>query len=258
MHALKKTLKKIGLTSIEIDFYLLLFKNGPSKIQEIANKMNINKTSLYPYVKSLKEKELLSESGKGTHRLLIAAEPESLYSILAKKENEGEKLKNNILETVKNLKNIKPQNRKNDAIKWFHELEGIKKIYIDTLSSKTDILAWYPAQHVNDMLGSFHDDYINSRVKKGIKARGILLEDSMADFLKKESEKHLREPVFIPLKYAFNNEINIYDNKVAIMSFQDEMLGVIIEDEEFANSMREIHKICWDHAKIMNLEEKYS
>ncbi|MEK7173090.1 MAG: hypothetical protein AAB740_03875, partial [Patescibacteria group bacterium] len=48
----------------------------------------------------------------------------------------------------------------------------------------------------------------------------------------------------------FANEINIYDDKVSIISFgKDELIGMIIESKEIANTQRAIFKMAWAFAK---------
>ena len=46
----------------------------------------------------------------------------------------------------------------------------------------------------------------------------------------------------------FSNEINIYDNKVAIISFKDDLIGMIIESSEIADTQRTIFKMVWEFA----------
>ena len=56
-------------------------------------------------------------------------------------------------------------------------------------------------------------------------------------------------------KFNFTNEINIYDDKVAIISFKEELIGMIIESTEIANSQRAIFDMCWDFANTFSEAE---
>ena len=49
-------------------------------------------------------------------------------------------------------------------------------------------------------------------------------------------------------KYNIPNEIDIYADKVALMSFTDQ-IAVIIENKEIAESMRNLWKMAWDRFK---------
>ena len=54
---------------------------------------------------------------------------------------------------------------------------------------------------------------------------------------------------FIPEnKYKFENEINIYDDKVSIISPKDQM-GVIIQNQAIADSQRALFYMAFENAK---------
>jgi len=64
-----------------------------------------------------------------------------------------------------------------------------------------------------------------------------------------DPKQALREVYLIPKEeFYFDNEINIYDDKVAIISHEDQV-GVIIQNEHIANSQRAIFKLAFQHAK---------
>ena len=51
--------------------------------------------------------------------------------------------------------------------------------------------------------------------------------------------------------FDFNNEVNIYDDKVAITSFGEaeaDLFGVIIESREVAETQRQIFAMAWRYA----------
>jgi len=52
-------------------------------------------------------------------------------------------------------------------------------------------------------------------------------------------------------RFLFANEINIYGNKIAIMSMQGEYLAVIIESESVARTQRTIFELAWAGAMMM-------
>lgn len=47
-------------------------------------------------------------------------------------------------------------------------------------------------------------------------------------------------------EFFFENDISIYENKVAILSTnREELIGIIIESSTFAKSMRSIFNLAW-------------
>ena len=51
---------------------------------------------------------------------------------------------------------------------------------------------------------------------------------------------------FDPAKYQFNIEIDVYADQIALISFGDELSGVIVENRSFANSFRGLFNLLWD------------
>ncbi|KKU45024.1 MAG: hypothetical protein UX62_C0043G0003 [Microgenomates group bacterium GW2011_GWA2_46_7] len=66
----------------------------------------------------------------------------------------------------------------------------------------------------------------------------------------KDNKEELRETIILPRKdFPVSNEINIYQNKVAIMSFGDEKIGIIIESQQIADTQRAIFNLLWKSLK---------
>ena len=79
----------------------------------------------------------------------------------------------------------------------------------------------------------------------------------MEKMLKLTNKKFHREiRVINKNQFDFTNEINIYDDKVAIISLKDELIGMIIESIEIANSQRAIFDMCWQFANTQSIKGK--
>jgi hypothetical protein len=88
-------------------------------------------------------------------------------------------------------------------------------------------------------------------VQRKIWLRGIFCSDDTGLTFKKRGVSELREVHLVPKdKFPFKNEINIYDDKVAIISHQDE-IGVIIQNQNIADTQRAIFNLAFEYAKIL-------
>lgn len=64
-------------------------------------------------------------------------------------------------------------------------------------------------------------------------------------------KEELREVYLVPKeKFPFENEINIYDDKVAIISHADKV-GVIIQNQSIADTQKAIFKLAFEYAQIV-------
>jgi hypothetical protein len=101
---------------------------------------------------------------------------------------------------------------------------------------------------------------VTKRVKRHIYLRGLAPEDEHGEKVVKENRKNYREIRLVRADpFTFANEINIYDNKMAIVSFgktgsagapdsASEIIGMIIESPEIANTQRAIFMMAWEFA----------
>ena len=64
----------------------------------------------------------------------------------------------------------------------------------------------------------------------------------------KTEKKELRESKFIP-KIDFQTVIYIYGNKIAILSLEKEVIGLMIENENISNTQKQIFELLWKIAK---------
>src|SRR3989338_11613851 len=85
-------LREYGLSHKEINVYLSLLQTGISSVNRISNKSQIQRTTTYDVLKSLKEKGLVSFVTKNKKTFFEAVHPSKLISILREKQNKINKI----------------------------------------------------------------------------------------------------------------------------------------------------------------------
>jgi sugar-specific transcriptional regulator TrmB len=132
--------------------------------------------------------------------------------------------------------------------------EGLIEIMEDTLTAKTELLCWADIALAVGSLKAYYPEYIRKKVARRLWVRGVFCYDRTALTFKKRGREELREIYLIPKeKYPFQNEINIYDDKIAIISHVDRV-GVIIQNQAMAETQRSIFRLGFEYAK--GIEEK--
>ena len=76
-------------------------------------------------------------------------------------------------------------------------------------------------------------------------------DNEIGRWLKEHDSEQNRESLLMDKdKYPLPAEIEAYENKVALMSFkQGDFIGLIIENEDFAITLRSILKYLFDHMR---------
>lgn len=252
MNNIIETIKNIGLTDKESKIYLAALQKNSQTVTEIARQAKINRVTAYSILEKLIKKGIISFFKKAQVKYFNAVDPEILY------KNYKTKLED-LKKSLPELKRIKGDTP-HPQIQYFEGIDGIKAIYADTLTSKTEILNYANSKIIRSLWPNYDEEYVMKRVKKKIYLRGIAPFDEYGLKVQKEDKKNHREIYLVPgNEFGFTNEINIYDNKVAITSFKQNVSGIIIENEEIANTQRDIFKMAWQFAKIQSqLMNNYS
>lgn len=227
----------------EAAVYLALLELGKGSILEIARASGVNRASIYYTIEGMKKRGLVTilKNSNGTHSYM----PTDPGLLLAREKQHVKEFE----EVVPNLKSLINHTGRRPSVRFFEELEGIKAVYEDSLSSKSEILNYANSQEIRDYWPKYDDEYVAKRAEKKIWLRGIASNDNYGQRVQSQDPKFYREIRLIdPKKLPFNNEINIYDNKISMVSFVKPIFGVIIESKALAETQRSIFEMAWSFA----------
>lgn len=236
-------LTDLGMTRKEAKLYLACLEIGSGTVMKISRKSGISRGSTYDILEEMLDKGLVSKIHKDKHMLFTAVDPEVIQK--------------RFQSNVRNFELAMPEltglfhKHSRPRVRYFEGIEGIKRVYEDTLTATTDILNYANSKEIRIHWPTYDNDYVKKRIEKDIYLKGIAPDDNYGKKVKKEDGASLRQTKLLPEKeYKFTNEINIYDNKVAITSFGNELVGVIIESKEISDTQRDIFKMAWAFAKL--------
>jgi sugar-specific transcriptional regulator TrmB len=237
-------LTNLGLTDKEAKVYLSCTEIGTGVVSDIAHKAGINRVTAYDILEKLKTRGMVSYYTKKKIKYFSSIAPENLLE-------EFEKRTNDLRGSLPKFKTLTGEIN-HPRIRYFEGLEGIKAIYADTLTSKGEILNYSNSYEIRKQWPTYDQDYVAKRTEKQIYLRGICPKDKAGETVQAHDQEYFREMRLIPSnQFDFTNEINVYDDKVAIISFKEELIGMIIESIEIANSQRAIFNMCWQFANIV-------
>ncbi|MDD4983279.1 MAG: helix-turn-helix domain-containing protein [Candidatus ainarchaeum sp.] len=235
-------LKSLGLTDKEIKVYLALLNLGIALVNDIAKKAGTYRTYTYEVLKSLKEKGLVSHVIKSGKQYYEVAPPEKWQSILKEKEQKF----NKILPELKKIYSITVEKPRTEV---YEGKEGLKTVLDDMLKTKKTIYVYGNTKKMWQYLQTNFPQFILKRSSLGIKTKIVDVRSKEAEKINTKSKVELREMRFLPKQYEFSMTTNIYGNKVAMLSFQDEFVGIIIENKSIAESQKVVFDFLWSSAK---------
>ncbi|PJC37086.1 hypothetical protein CO046_02220 [Candidatus Peregrinibacteria bacterium CG_4_9_14_0_2_um_filter_53_11] len=239
-------IKNIGLSDKESRVYLACLELGSSAVSEIARRARINRVTCYSILEKLMQKGLIS-SIRQENKILFDATDPRLVS-------------NDMTQRAKEFRAALPEFRRlrgdviHPNVRYFEGLEGVKAIYEDTLTSSSEILNYSNSREIRQHWPEYDSEYVSQRVKHKIFLRGISPMDEHGLSVHSRDGISFREIRLVPSEeFTFTNEINIYDDKVAIISFQDvPPIGMIIQSAAIAATQRDIFTMAWRFASAFD------
>lgn len=240
-----QSLEKLGFNQKEQEVYFALLQLEKATANGVAQKANLKRPTTYDILYRLQKQGFIYESVENKKRYFVAHQPEKLLDIL---ESQKRELKND-LPVLASIFNTNPKKPK---VAYFTGFEGIKQLYEDTLSSlkSGDEILAYVANDTVKYLEEYALDYVKRRVEKNINLRGIYQDTpELKKYLGSDTAQlrlfKLADSKFFTLK----NEINIYADKMIIITYAPEPFGVLIESKEIAQTQRAIFEMAWNGLK---------
>lgn len=235
-------LQNLGLNEKEAKVYLACLELGSATVQEVSDKAGVKRTSVYNFLEDMKARGFITEVKHGKRILLNAEDP---HALLKKADDQKKQLEEMLPEfmSIYNLPGEKP------TVKFYQGVQGLKRIYEDTLTEDSPI---HLISDYEQMFKAIDPEwmwsYAKERTKKGIKAFSIAQTGVNGKEVRLRDKVQMRETRFVQ-SVQFETEINIYGDKVAMLSFRRPYFGVIIENRAIAQTMLSMWRIIWRIAR---------
>ncbi|AKM83902.1 TPA: hypothetical protein DCZ46_01025 [Candidatus Campbellbacteria bacterium] len=248
---LNKLFEQLNFSDKESLVYLALLEISSGKVREISKKTGLNRTTVYDICDALLQKGLISKYKKGSGTYFNALDPKSLLNYLEREKEEHikntEKQKEKVSELLPQLisiQNIYSQTK--PRVQFFEGEKGIREAYENTLTSSEIILAFGNADTMHKGLPNFFPEYYKRRAKNKIFIRAVVPRNKMSVERSKHNQEEMRDTRFLPEKeMTFSPEVNIYDNKMLIVSWEEKM-AILIESKELAHLQKLTFNLLWD------------
>lgn len=240
---LEQQLTDLGLTLKDAKIYLAALELGPCTILQLSKQSGIKRSTIYEVIEDLKRQKLIYPTIRGTKKLFTAAEPEKIVELLGQRQMIAKMM-------LPQLQAINAEVKVKPKIRYFEGIDGMKEVYETLLTSSTELRAFVSIKALDELEDYLLNSFTKRRVEKNIRAKSIA--PDLPWFKKTYSanqEKLLREVRLVPAeKYPFEIETVIFDNKVAIFSF-DHKTAMLIESIDIYNTWRMIFDLTWESRK---------
>lgn len=243
MEDIEKLLRKIGLTKGEVDVYLALLNLGLSTTGDITKKADISSSKVYEVLQRLINKGLASYVIQRGVKHYSATSAERLADLLEDKKNDISKTQKELKRLIPSL-NIQRNKKEIPEAVIYRGKKGALIALAEVIESgksgkeivgfgTEDYPTFFPAQT---------EEYAKIAKKYKFKER-LLFGKGFKSPNKSAKIKYLPKEFIIPTRTM------IYEDKVAIVDFNEPMTTIIIKKEAIAKSYKEHFNLLWEVAK---------
>lgn len=252
---IRHLLSALGLSEKEALVYQCLLSGGSLPIGKIITQTGLKRGITYAIVYKLAKLGLVRQFEKEGKTYVEPEPPEKLAEIAASKDKELELTKTKLDHLLPKLSSQYKLSVGKPTIQYFEGKEGLIKVFQDIYAPKKEPV--YGAVNLDQIESVFEgiseSKLIPSRLENGLPVKCVFNNTPKTIEMAKRDKEENRESLLIDLKkYPLPAEVEAYEDKVALMSFKKgEFLGLIIQNEDFAITLRSLLRFLFDHRKAL-------
>lgn len=234
-----KVLAAIGLNDKEAKVYLAILQLGTASVPRISERAGTKRPTTYLILEDLRKKRLVTKVMRGSVIIYSAESPEQLL--------EDERKKTAILEdglpdllAIYNTKKEKPK------VTYYQGEESIIRLYDEIFKEKE---IWFYGSigsitptvmtQVNKHLLAIKDQKQNYRIRELLQA-----DEASIEWAKHGSNNH--QIKIVDKKFALPTDNMIFGNKVAIITYKETPMAVVIKSNDVVATHKSMFEMIWN------------
>lgn len=250
-------LQEAGLTKAEAQIYTILVKNSPSTPPQLASTANESRTNTYKLLDSLEQLGLVTRDESQPKLRYWANNPSVLLDQLKKRRSEVESAEKRFQSSLPGLVDEYFKHSEQPAIRYFHGIDGIEEVYKDQLKTKQPV-TFVHSIGIRDFFGVEKMHHIRNEFPKHKIRRHAFYPDVPQAIQPGEPTLPVHESdafMLMTRTWLDENDLHspvewsVYGNKLSIISLGNEVVGMIIESKQIADSFQEILTLLDTHIK---------
>jgi sugar-specific transcriptional regulator TrmB len=238
-------LQAAGLNETEASVYEVLLKKKHWRPSELAKSVNESRTNMYKILDKLVDKKLAVKFDYKKKLHYRATNPSQLLDLAREHRNKMEADQKELELQAQILSHDFIKTHEQPAVRYFQGKKEIKTIFDLIENSKEEVYFVHTYAGV-DFYGfeAMHKLRIQA-VKKNVKRRGLTPDNAIVptDWMYSDKRVGLTRTWLRPEDYNAPVEWGAFEDKLYIISYGEDALGIILESKQIAQAFRQIFKI---------------
>jgi HTH-type transcriptional regulator, sugar sensing transcriptional regulator len=226
-------LRSLGLLDSEVKTYMTALEKGAGTVLDFSKHTRLSRQAIYVAIESLTERGLMSSALHGKKRFYAAEHPDKLLAYAERREQE---MKERIHDLKRALPEIELQmGGEKPVVKVFEGKEGLKAVLaeIQRMGSAESVEITDVDAMKNVLSQADLQPIHNELHRKQVHNKGIYASKNPSPSMVKGDRYYLP-----PHISNFKANIGIYEDKIALVTFEGKMYSVLIESKALSKTLR--------------------
>lgn len=235
---LNKSLEYLGLNEKQAKVYLALLQMGSGSVPGISIKAGTKRPTTYLLLEELRMKGLATLLPKKKKAVYTAESPQKL---LEEQREREEVIKGSLPEllAIYNSQKEKPK------VTYYQGEENIVKLY-DEIFHEKSILFYGSIASISPVVFEKIRAYIERIKKEKLDVREFLQAEEKSIQFAQENQSANHQIKIAPANFLFPTDNMIFGNKVAIITYKDTPMAVVIESTDVVATYKSLFEIAWN------------
>lgn len=224
---IKVILRHFGLSAKESEVYFAALRFGTCSITQLSRHSGLKRPTVYLIIDDLLKKDLLLSIPSGRKIFYKVQSPEKLVEIL-------EYRKRSVEQVLPELQNLYQAAAKEPKVLFYEGKDQLKRVYEKIFKSKEIWAIFSPEKYSEVFTAAENRHFFNILIRHGGMLHDLLENTKKAHiFAEAKYRTGISETQFLPRQTKVKTDILVFDDKVALISFNT-VVGVIVEDTDIA------------------------
>ncbi len=230
-------LKGFGLSDLEAETYMTLLKLGGATPSELAKDMGIKRTTAYPLLQNLRHKGFALLYLRKKKKIYYAQKPKRVASLLEHKVDLFTIL-------IPEFETLEKRDAERIGLQFLETKKEVEQFYLSLIEEmKNQEYTIIGNERGWQDIDPLFLKEVHRRLKRNkVRLRMVLSADSP-----KETAEHARDRSvrYLPSNYSFQSTIDIFPDKILLVSPKLNAVAVVIAVPAMVDVFRTIFELLW-------------
>jgi sugar-specific transcriptional regulator TrmB len=247
---LQRSLTVLGCDEKQTRLFIASYNYGKASLSELAKAARLQRSTAYVVIKVLLEMGLIIEDHKAYGKAFTAVEPEVLIRMVESRQRQIGRQRLSLEEHLGELQALYRTNEIRPQVRTYQGTNGLVSVWRDVLTAKSEILIWTNQATESKLFNTVqHDQFIAERCRSERFARVLVVDNPAGCALRAADTDSLRETRLLPKGIDFSAETYLYDHKVAVLDYNQDIIGIITESQQIAQAQKAMFETAWQAAQ---------